>query len=231
MLKINKMLKISKKNRNKKSMSLHILCYFIMFSIVLLSFLWIFQILCLNTYYKVSRKKVLESTLNSLVKSYGTEDYKQTYDDLSANNDICVEIVANNLIEYSSSAVDKKCMNRNNIGLLKFQTDFIKSGDITSRAEIINPNYNNKTLVIGKKLDDDTYLFVNTSLVPLGEGIKILKSQFIFIAIVMFIMSSIVSYFISKRLSIPIININNKAKQIGKKDYSVVFDDDTEVLH
>ena len=223
-----------KKNRvikpSKKSISSNILIYFIAFSVFILLFLWIFQITFLNTYYKISRTKQLNLALNNLVKSYDSEDYRKIFDEISINNDVCIEIIENNIMEYNSRSVDRKCMTRNNIGLLEFQTDFISNDEVLKKAEIINPNYNNKTLVIGKKIKDNTYIFVNTSLVPLDDGIKMLKNQFIYIAFIILLMSTIVSYFISKRLSIPIIRINNKAKFIGQKNYDVSFDEDTNIL-
>lgn len=220
-----------KKNKTqKKSISSSILIYFIIFSISLLLFLWIFQILFLNTFYKISRTKSLNLALNTLSRNYDKEDYRALFDEISINNDICIEIVENNIIEYSSRSVDRKCMTRSNIGLLEFQTNFIRNDESLKKAEIINPNYNNKTLVVGKKLDNSTYLFVNTSLVPLDDSIKMLKSQFIYIAVIILSMATIISYFISKRLSIPIIRINDKAKKMGQKDYSVKFDDKTNIL-
>lgn len=221
---------MKKNNVQKKSISSNILIYFIIFSISLLLFLWIFQILFLNTFYKISRTKSLNLALNTLSRDYGRDNYRHLFDEISINNDICVEIVENNIIEYSSRSVDRKCMTRNNVGLLEFQTNFILNNESLKKAEIINPNYNNKTLVVGKRLDNNTYLFVNTSLVPLDDSIKMLKSQFIYIAIIILSMATIVSYFISKRLSIPIIRINDKAKKMGQKDYTVRFDDNTNIL-
>ena len=116
-------------------------------------------------------------------------------------------------------------MNRSNIGLLEFQTKFIMERQIQKKAEIINPNFNNKTLVVGQKIDDDTYIFVNTSLVPLDDSIKMLKSQFIYVSVITLLMGTIISFFISKKLSIPIININNKAKLLGQKKYDNKFDE------
>ena len=165
-MKRNKKVKCCKE---KKSISLNILTYFILFAVCILVFLWIFQILFLNTFYKISRTKQLNLALNTLVQNYDNANYRQIFDEISINNDVCVEIVENNVIEYSSRAVDKKCMNRSNIGLLEFQTKFIKERLISKKAEIINPNFNNKTLVVGQKIDDDTYIFVNTSLVPLDD--------------------------------------------------------------
>ena len=220
----------SNKKILKQPLSLYILIYFIVFAVVLLLFLWIFQILCLNTYYKITRTNTLNNSVGNLIKAYESENYREKFDEIAAVNDICIEIVENNMIEYSSSTFGKKCITRNSRGLLQFQTEFIKSDENTSKVEIVNPSFNNKTLVIGKRIDNNTFLFVNTSLVPLDESIKILKKQFLFIAVSILFMSSIVSYFISKRLSIPIININNKAKLVGKKKYDVVFDENTRLL-
>ena len=226
-MKRNKKVKCCKE---KKSISLNILTYFILFAVCILVFLWIFQILFLNTFYKISRTKQLNLALNTLVQNYDNANYRQIFDEISINNDVCVEIVENNVIEYSSRAVDKKCMNRSNIGLLEFQTKFIKERLTSKKAEIINPKFNNKTLVVGQKIDDNTYIFVNTSLVPLDDSIKMLKSQFIYVSVITLLMGAIISFFISKKLSIPIININNKAKSLGQKNYNNKFDDDSNIL-
>ena len=219
-----------KKDRNKKSLALNILSYFIVFSISILVFLWVFQILCLNAFYKVGRTKVLNNSINYLSKNYNEEDYVALFDEVSINNDICIELVKNGRMQYTSSSVDKKCMTRNNFGLFEFQNRFMNNNLTSDKAEIINPNFNNKTLVKGVKIAEGTYLFVNTSLVPLDDSIKILKNQFIYIAIIILLISVLAAYFISKRLSIPIIRLNDKAKRMGAKDYNVVFEDNNNIL-
>lgn len=219
-----------KRNKEKTSLSINILIYFIFFSMLLLLFLWLFQILFLNTFYKASRTKSLNLALRTLVNNYDSANYSELFDELSVNNDVCIEIVENNMITYSSREIDRKCMTRDNVGLLKFQTNFIRNDETLKKAEIINPNYNNKTLVAGQKIGENTYIFVNTSLEPLDDSIGMLKSQFIYIAIIILSMAAIISYFISKRLSIPIVRINEQAKLLGRKDYSIKFDDNTDIL-
>ena len=216
--------------KNKKSLALTILFYFIIFSVAILAFLWIFQIVCLNAFYKISRTKVLNNSLNYLAKNYIEDDYKYLFDEVSINENICVELVVDGKIKYTSSSIDKKCMSRNNMGLFEFQNNFIINDLSNDKAEIVNPNFNNKTLVAGTKISDNTYLFVNTSLVPLDDSVKQLKSQFVYIAVIIIFISAMASYFISKRLSIPITRMNNKAKKIGEKDYSVLFEDNTNII-
>ena len=86
---------------------------------------------------------------------------------------------------------------------------------------IINPNFNNNTLVLAENLGNNTYIFISTSLVPLDSSVTILKSQFIVVAIIVLLIAIIISYFISRKLSNPIIKLNQAAKKIGKKEYDI----------
>jgi signal transduction histidine kinase len=218
-----------KKNK-KKTISFNILIHFIIFTVILLAFLWIFQIVSLNTYYKYNRKKALNSSASYLSKNYQSDNYKELFDETSINSDVCIEVVRKNKVIYSSREVDKKCMSRKNIKILEFQTQFMEDDNEYDQKDFVNPNFNNETLVIGKKLDKDTYMFVNTSLVPLDNSIRMLKKQFKFTALIMIIISSIISYFISKRLTIPIVEMSNKANSFSDKNYDIKFDEDTNIL-
>ncbi len=217
-----------KKNKKKK-LALHILLYFIVFSIILLIFLYIIQIVCLNAFYKVSRTKSLSKAVSELSSIYKDDNFEEKADEISLNDEVCIELSYHNIIVYSSSSANKKCLTRNK-GLRQFQNDMISEDSDISSAEVINPNFNNKTLVIGKKLDEGAFLFVNTSLEPLDNSIKMLKGQFFYIGFIIVCVSTIISYFISKRISTPIIKINNKAKRLGNKDYNINFIEDSNIL-
>lgn len=49
----------------------------------LLLFLWIFQILFLNTFYKISRTKSLNLALNTLARNYDKDNYRDLFDEIS----------------------------------------------------------------------------------------------------------------------------------------------------
>lgn len=217
-----------KKNKKKK-LSLHILLYFIVFSIALLLFLYIIQIVCLNAFYKISRTKSLSHAVVELESIYKDEDFEEKASDISLNEEVCIEVIYHNIPIYSSSSTNKKCLTRNK-GLRQFQNDMISEDNDVSRAEVINPSFNNKTLVIGKKLEEGAFLFVNTSLEPLDNSIKMLKGQFFYISFIIVVVATVISYFISKRISTPIIKINDNAKKLGNKDYNINFIEDSNIL-
>lgn len=158
--------------------------------------------------------------MSVLVKSYDT-NYKETFDSYSINNDICIEVVKEGEDSYSSFYYNKKCLSMNSTAFKNFKSDFISGKTTSKSAEIINPNFNNNTLVLAENLGNNTYIFISTSLVPLDSSVTILKSQFIVVAIIVLLIAIIISYFISRKLSNPIIKLNQAAKKIGKKEYDI----------
>ena len=162
---------------NKNALKNLILFYLIAFSIMILLFLYLFQIVFLNLSYKMDRNEALNHAITNLKEDYNTEDYNEI-DSIAQEYDVCIDLIVDNTIVYSTSIYNDKCMSKNNNILNKFEIAFIKNGVDKKTVEILNPAYNNKTLVTGQKLDDKTYAFINTSLVPLDNSIKILKSQF-----------------------------------------------------
>ena len=186
------------------------------FAVLILIFLWIFQIVFLNTYYKLEKTQSLIASMSVLVKSYDT-NYKETFDSYSINNDICIEVVKEGEDSYSSFYYNKKCLSMNSTAFKNFKSDFISGKTTSKSAEIINPNFNNNTLVLAENLGNNT----STSLVPLDSSVTILKSQFIVVAIIVLLIAIIISYFISRKLSNPIIKLNQAAKKIGKKEYDI----------
>lgn len=190
------------------------------FAVLILIFLWIFQIVFLNTYYKLEKTQSLIASMSVLVKSYDT-NYKETFDSYSINNDICIEVVKEGEDSYSSFYYNKKCLSMNSTAFKNFKSDFISGKTTSKSAEIINPNFNNNTLVLAANLGNNTYIFISTSLVPLDSSATILKSQFIVVAIIVLLIAIIISYFISRKLSNPIIKLNQAAKKIGKKEYDI----------
>ena len=214
---------------NKNALKNLILFYLIAFSIMILLFLYLFQIVFLNLSYKMDRNEALNHAITNLKEDYNTEDYNEI-DSIAQEYDVCIDLIVDNTIVYSTSIYNDKCMSKNNNILNKFEIAFIKNGVDKKTVEILNPAYNNKTLVTGQKLDDKTYAFINTSLVPLDNSIKILKSQFLYVGLIIILISFLVSYFISRRIARPITKLNKAAKRLGEKDYSVVYPTDDNIL-
>lgn len=80
------------------------------------------------------------------------------------------------------------------------------------------------TLVYGSKLDNDTILYISTSIGPINLTTNILKTQLVYVTITALLLGLVVSFFIAKKVAKPIIKITNSAERLAKGDYHVQFE-------
>lgn len=189
-----------------------------LFSIAILSFLWFLQVVFLDTYYENYKSKQLLNTLSEIKNHYDND----SLDLIAHDSGVCIQITDTNGITYSSSMYNRGCIIKsfeNN----EYIKDFIKSEKNFKAYKIINPQFNNKTIMYALKLQVGIYAFVSASLEPLDSTTTILTSQLVYITFLVLALSFLIAYFISKRLSKPIIEINRNARELAKGNFDVQF--------
>ena len=212
-----------------RSLRANLLIYFLIFSAIILGFLYFFQIVFFNTYYKINQTNALEQTVNSIEKNIDKENADIIFNELSLNNEVCIQIVKDEeLIYYSDNY--KHCAGKDNNALTVITNSFLNSDKKYLKVEFVNNRYNNKSLVYGKKLKNDIYVFANSSLEPMDKSINLLKGQFLYVALTVLLLSFIISYYFSRRIADPILKINLSAKKLADKSSEAKFTCETEVL-
>lgn len=210
----------------KNSIKTKIWKYFISFSIIILVFLWIFQIALLPSFYESSKTKELEKVASALSRSYYAKENENNLLEqvatIAHKSGTCI-VVSDTLsnVDYTTDSFSKECMKGSTFK--KYKGAFISSNLQKDKLITINPQFENKTLIYSLKLDDSTYIFASSSLVPIDSTISILRSQFILVTIIVLIIAFVISYFISKKLSNPILKLTNATKEFGKKKNSNLF--------
>lgn len=209
----------------KNSLGVKIWLYLCLFSLLILAFLWLFQVLFLNTYYEWVKSKQIRTLAADLRSQYKNNDWTELLDDMAYEKGICIEVSKDGRTIYTSSAFNRGCMinSDRNPSILYYKNDFIESGKRKKEYELINPALNNKTLLYGIKLDQDTYGFISASLEPLDEGARIIKSQLIYVSIGVFLLSLVIGYVLSKKLSRPIVKVNKTALKMAEGNYDITF--------
>ena len=197
------------------------------FVVLILIFLWTFQVLFLNKYYEWVKNKDIKEVAEKISKAKNNEELQRIVNNSVYDKNICVEITNDNNSIYKSNYLSRGCLDGKE--KVFYKEEFIESNKDKDSFELINPRFNNKTLVYALKLDSNLYAFVNTSLDPIDSTVTILKDQLIYVSIVVLILSFLVAYFISKHISNPIVKINKAARQIAKKDFNVVFDPEADI--
>jgi len=207
----------------KNSLKSNVWLYLIIFALILIIILWFFQIIFINTFYEYNKSIQIKNTANKIINNYSTD--KSYLDKLSYDKDVCIEIVYNRKTIYSSNHFNKGCIIEND----KYINDFYSNGYINHNYRIINPKFNNKTLIYAAKISDEISIFVNASLEPLDNTVIILSHQLIIVSIIVLLLALLIGYFISKTISKPIEDINNKAKKLAKGNYNFEFDNNSNI--
>lgn len=208
---------------NKNKLKIHIWLYLIIFTLVIMLFLWFFQVVFIDSYYEYSKTKQIKNTTLKIIENYNVDE--EVLDKLSYEENVCIEIVKNRMTIYTSNDSNRGCIISSN----KYKNDFYSLDKNEQTYKLINPIFDTKSLIYARKYNDDITIFVNASLEPLDNTILILSNQLIIVSIIVIILAFIIGYFISKRISKPIENMNKKAKQLANGNYEFEFDNNSNI--
>lgn len=195
--------------------------FLIGFSCFILLFLFFMQILFLNNYYEIYKTKEINSIMQEISEEENvTDEYLQ---ELAFEKGICVSKYKDDTLTVISNEFNRGCLSGDPRVNQNYITKNIKLNKQQNTFIIENMRFKNKTLVAAIKLGDGVYIFINASLEPLDSSIKLLKSQFLYISIIIFVLSLVCGYYISKQISEPIESINKNANEMGKGNYNISF--------
>lgn len=204
----------------KNNLTIKTLLYLAVFSIVILLLLWILQVQFLQVFYEKYQINNIKEVANYIENSKG--NIYNTLEDYAYNYDMCIQYY-NEDANIGYNLKNPGCM----LGSNNYQVAKYKSHLLTSDKKYIKlyaPNTGTKSIMYLIKLDATNYIFLNTTLEDLNTTTALLKNQLIYIILVLIFLSIIMSVFISRRINRPILKIIEKAKQLGKGNYNVVFD-------
>lgn len=180
-------------------------------------FLWFFQVVFIDSYYEYSKTRQIQTTAEKIIKEYQKDD-TISLDKLSFNQDVCIEIVQNNITIYSSNYFNKGCISSD-----EYKKDFSNRNVSHQTYQLINPKFNNKTLIYAVKINDDVSAFINASLEPLDTTVIILSKQLVIVSFLVILLALLIGYFISKKISRPIEKMNENAKKLANGNYDFTF--------
>lgn len=207
----------------KSNLRYKIWLYLIVFSFSILLCLWLFQVIFLDGYYKWYKTKELVKTVETVVNNFDNENYEVTLENISHDRGVCIELVYKNKLIFLSNNFNKGCL-ASTKDSYSYKSDFIESESDNARYTIKNTKYNNSNLVLAVKLNENTHIFVSASLEPLDSTVTILQSQLFYITLLVIVLSLMISYFISRLISNPIIKMNKKASMMANGRYDIKFE-------
>lgn len=203
----------------KNNLKNEILKYFLLFSVLIIGILWIFQFLFLKYFYREQKINDTKIIAQVMKKEIGSEQFQDTINSLALDKSVCIEINDNNFDSlYVASYFGKGCITNYQI-TYQYKFDFKNSNKKESTYFIKHPRFQSETIVYAIKLSENQYAFINTSLEPVEDLVFLIRKELIVITILLLFLAYILAYYISNHISKPIKEITEQAKKIGKGNY------------
>lgn len=203
--------------------------YFIFFAAIIMTILWLLQIVFLNTYYKSMKINEIKRIGNSLVEEYNKDGFEDLIYSTSFSKGIIIQVFNENgepvfpINNFGEIRPPKRepIMTRELISRLENSTD----GKIEYTIE--DSRMRAPTVVYGAVLEGESkerlYLYINGLLEPIDSTTSVLKNQLIIVTTISLFLAVGLSFLIATKLSKPITNVTSSAALLAKGNYNVVF--------
>ncbi len=210
-------------NTKKKISSLNfkVLLYLIIFSVSILLLLWFFQIVYLTVSYEYLQVKTIDKLALSVEQS---SEYKlaENLEKIAYENEVCIEYVTSyETIGYNTRMIGCE-LGKDNQDINKAKLEIIKSGNKTQAIRLVNQEYKAKAYLYGIQKNNG-YIYIYSTLEDLSNASVVLKQQLIYLTIIAIIFSCAIAYFLSHKITKPIIDISEKAKKLGYGNHEIEF--------
>lgn len=203
--------------------------YLLGFCFLLLSILWLFQIVLLDGFYKVIKINEIQRE-SQVIAGYIVEgDWEALMDIVSHRGDLYVEVwsprkgatlQAGNYIEGV-----KIQMTLGEKEALMLEAD-AAGGQLIHRyhsSEALG-NRSGECILYARMMEqggEPVILMVSSNVTPVNATVDTLRVQLFVISCVMLVLSAVLAFLIANRVSSPIEKLNSAAKNLGKGNYRV----------
>ncbi len=239
------------KKRRSPGIRVHLFAYMMIFLLILLGLLWLFQVVFFEEIYKSVKIGEIEEAAIRL--SEGRELETKAIDELAGQiaqeYEVCVLIFDANGNVIATKDILQDCiihrMTSRNIFMLytfakqnggeklsRYQRETFK--DVYHEADFFKGDGEQEDGGLAESIiytkiaysegrQRDLIVILNTTISPVGSTVKAIQTELLMISAVMALAALLLSYFLARRISRPIIRINAGAKLLGEGKYDVRF--------
>lgn len=219
--------------KRSNTLSFKIWIYFLTFAVSIFIILWFMQVIFIQSYYSSMKKGEVHKLASKIEDDYlKNSDYEEYIDNIAYKNAATIFIVNKDegVIYSSNNSSGQANLSQMPTRPINIDTSGIVNKIISSPNKKVSytlkvDRFKSEVYVYGSSLDDsDNYLVIVSSIDPIDATTSVLQNQLLYVTIIALLISSVVSIFISKRLSQPIKNINDSARELAKGNYDVKFE-------
>lgn len=198
-------------------------------TLVIVAFLWIYQVAFLESNYINAQKEKLVSIVETAAMSYSNQSldaFEKLTEEMYYKDNLTIEVLN---LEGNSLFVTGNMMGRGHMmgqrGLsMEMLREISIEGDLLTTAK--NTRLNLETLLYALRIEDSEAILIGTlPLEPIKATVDILESQLFYLTLILLLLSILMSIFIAKYFIKPIKELNYSVKAIaeGKLDTRVAL--------
>ena len=202
--------------------------------------LWVFQILLLGPLYRSIKNRELRRTQCVLTEALGDDAaLSAAVDACAVEYSMCIRVwrVSDGYVsEVASAHVNSDCLvhfvsesyltaryaeAKQNGG--EWRWAFSHGPGVLAPGEEREPEKLLHIKVVQTEDNDEYVLYLDSELTPMTATVSTLKTQFFWIAVILFAGALLVAYLMSRRISRPLVRMNESARALARGDYSTRF--------
>ena len=214
--------------------------YLVFFVAFVIAMLWLFQIVGLNDFYRFYKTKQVISAASAMIDNLDNSEVGVLADQLASQNDVCILVLDENRHVVISSKDTQFCLiHRMNVRDLNWWCSHVPDDGSTLieqfnvqpfQNELYNPrrfignapplpDTNYQSLLYTRRIQLPNgqmgYMLLNTMITPLDATVTTLRSQLLLITCMVLMGALLLAAFISRKLSLPIIETNAAARELA----------------
>lgn len=214
---------------NKDSIKFKIPFYLFIFVTVMLLFLWISEILLLDTIYKKTKTDTIMEVGQYISENINHPNIEEYIEQIALRNDVCIAIFDHKgTPTYQMGCSQNEFTNPSR--LFERMNDAYRNNgtyiEEVKKTEVLNTGFHfipvktyhelQYSHIVNQRVP--YYIFMNSTITPLDDTVDTLKTILTITTLGMGFIAILLGLYISKKIITPIHALNQNAKKLGKED-------------
>lgn len=195
---------------------------------------WVFQVLLLEPFYENAKMKEMRMTASIIEANIENDDLDQIAYTHAGDYSICIllyKIENSRAKEVISCEISKRCMihHMSTASITDLYNNAVSHGGeyITTKSLDAFAKGASSTIYVKnfQTKDAERYtLMLNSEFAPVSATIKTYSAQFKWVSVILILGALIISLFMSRIITGPIVKLSRSVKRLAEGDYNEVFE-------
>lgn len=195
----------------------------LVFVVGILGLIYLFQTTFLDDFYSKSKINTIENVANKISNSIASNKLEDVIDETSMSSEVCVRVVSTNPKHNVVKACTLSSLDNHIINSIANETNANGGQKLFDKFKYRGIDMETNDIYIFAKLvqtsTENTMVLVSSMITPLSATISTLKSQYLWIVMIVVVMAVLLALLLSRFIVKPLSNINDESKNLAKCEY------------